>query len=146
MNCVICGSSDGRDWGPSTACAPCHGQVVAKQRAALRGIPTCLYRLYDVFGRLLHAGMTSNLARRWREHRMDHRSWWDQVTERRLKWLPTRDGAWHAERKAVRTELPLHNNESWGEFSDGRPRPELPAGVPPRPWSRRSRSGGTTRP
>lgn len=135
MKCVICGSPNGRPWGsygPTPACHPCHSTVVSQQRAALESKPTCVYRLYDVFGRLLYVGMTSDIPRRWKEHRKDHRSWWYQTVERPLEWFPGRVDAWHAERQAVRTELPLHNNESWGDFTDGR-RPELPWGVPPRP-------------
>jgi hypothetical protein len=92
-----------------------------------------VYRLYDIFGRLLYVGMTSNLARRWKEHRKDHRDWWYQVAERRLEWFATRSPAWEAERCAVRTELPLYNNEAWArEFTGGR-LPDLPPGVPPYP-------------
>ncbi|MGR6968998.1 GIY-YIG nuclease family protein [Streptomyces cynarae] len=133
---MICGSPQGRAWGsygPSPACQPCHLDVIGRQRAALEAIPTCLYRLYDVFGRLLYVGITSNLARRWKEHRRDHQFWWYQVAERRLEWFPTRDRAWRAERQAVRAELPLHNGEAWGQFGNGGARPELPPGVPPRP-------------
>ncbi|MEU8968138.1 GIY-YIG nuclease family protein [Streptomyces monashensis] len=104
-----------------------------QQRVALEAIPTCVYRLYDLFGRLLYVGMTSNIARRWKEHRTDHRDWWYQVTERHLEWFPTRDQAWRAERDAVHTELPLYNNASWGDFSEGHRRPQLPPGVPPYP-------------
>ncbi|MFE6634682.1 GIY-YIG nuclease family protein [Streptomyces tendae] len=135
MNCLICGSPNGRAWGsygPTPACEPCHSDVVSQQRTALSGKPTCLYRLYDVFGRLLYAGITADLARRWKEHRSEHREWWYQVTERRVQWFPSRGLAWRAERQAVRAELPLYNNESWGDFTGGR-RPELPSGVPPRP-------------
>lgn len=135
VNCLICGSPNGRAWGsygPTPACEPCHSEVVSQQRTALSEKPTCLYRLYDVFGRLLYAGITADLARRWKEHRSEHRSWWYQVTERRVQWFPSRRQAWRAERQAVQAELPLYNNESWGDFTGGR-RPELPSGVPPRP-------------
>ncbi|MFE2297918.1 GIY-YIG nuclease family protein [Streptomyces sp. NPDC059445] len=135
MKCVICGGPDGQPWGsygPTPACAPCHSTVVDQQRAALTTKPTALYRLYDAFGRLLYIGMTSDLPRRWKEHRTEHRYWWHQVVERSLEWFPIRRQAWRAEGRAVLAELPLHNNASWGDLTGGR-RPELPAGVPPRP-------------
>jgi hypothetical protein len=76
--------------------------------------------------------MTSDIPRRWKEHRREHRYWWHQVAERSLEWFPTRRQAWRAESRAVLAELPLHNSASWSDLTGGR-RPELPAGVPPRP-------------
>lgn len=65
--CIVCGGPDGIPWGswkPSPACAPCHSAVVSKRRAELDALPTCLYRLFDVFGRLLYVGISSDLTRR----------------------------------------------------------------------------------
>ncbi|MET7389864.1 GIY-YIG nuclease family protein [Streptomyces sp. NPDC005529] len=135
MKCVSCGGPDGRPWGsygPTPACKSCHCAYVDQQRATLTSRPTCLYRLYDVFGRLLYVGMTSDLSRRWKEHRTEHRAWWGQVATRRLEWFPNRPQAWRAESRAVRDELPLHNTACWGDFTGGR-RPDPPSGIPPYP-------------
>jgi hypothetical protein len=135
MKCAICSGPDGQSWGswsPTPACWTCHYSAVSSQRAALDAMPTCLYRLHDAFGRLLYIGMTSNLPRRWKEHRTEHRYWWYQVAERSLEWFPTRRHAWRVESRAVLAELPLHNSNSWSDLTDGR-RPELPPGVPPYP-------------
>ncbi|MFG2900954.1 GIY-YIG nuclease family protein [Streptomyces zaomyceticus] len=102
------------------------------QRATqLYAMPTCLYRLFDVFGRLLYVGISSDLKRRWKEHRKKH-WWWPQVVERREEWFDDRGSAFEEERATVRTELPLHNAESWGDMTGGL-HPPLPAGVPERP-------------
>lgn len=115
MRCVICDSPDGRPWGsygPTPACDPCHSDWVSQHRAALDAKPTCLYQLYDASGYLLYVGITSNIARRWKEHRTEHQAWWPQVVDRRVDWYLERSHAWYAEREAVWTELPLHNDEA----------------------------------
>jgi predicted GIY-YIG superfamily endonuclease len=135
MKCIVCGSPDALVWGsykPSPACSACHSGSVDKRRAALMATPTCVYRLYDVFDRLLYVGITSDIARRWKEHQTEHRRWWPQVVRRETTWFANRPPAHRAERVAVRGELPLHNSESWGTFTDGL-RPALPAGVGPKP-------------
>ncbi|MDX3587602.1 hypothetical protein PV740_39135 [Streptomyces europaeiscabiei] len=134
MKCVICGSPDAVAWGsykPSPACHPCHCARVDTGRVRLGGTPTCLYRLYDVFGTLLYLGISSDLKRRWKEHRTSS-WWWPQVIERREEWFDDRPTAHAAEGHAVRTELPLHNSASWGDFTDGQ-RPTLPPGISGRP-------------
>jgi predicted GIY-YIG superfamily endonuclease len=139
VNCVICGSPDGRPWGsygPTPACDPCHNGWVRRHRAALDAKPTCLYRLYDASGRLLYVGITSNIARRWKEHRTKHPEWWPQVAQQRVGWFLLRDHAWYAEREAVRTELPLHNDEAaaytagtlTAPFRSPEPTPKPPSG------------------
>jgi hypothetical protein len=91
-----------------------------------------VYQLYDVFGRLLYVGFTSNIPRRWKEHRKEHRGWWPQVVRRETTWFVNRPAAFRAEREAVRSGLPLHNSESWGPYTGGL-RPALPSGIGPRP-------------
>lgn len=134
MKCVICGSPDAVAWGsykPSPACRSCHDDRVGEGRSRLSTTPTCLYRLYDVFGNLLYLGISSNLKRRWKEHRTSS-WWWPQVIDRQEEWFDDRPTAHAAERVAVRTELPLHNSESWGSFTYGE-RPTLPSGISGRP-------------
>ncbi|MEV6833504.1 GIY-YIG nuclease family protein [Streptomyces sp. NPDC051133] len=134
MNCVICGNPEGRPWGsygPTPACDACHSDWVSQHRAALDAKPTCLYRLYDASGRLLYAGITASIARRWKEHRTEHSGWWPQVTERRVVWYLERGHAWYAEREAVREELPLHNGEA-SAYAAGALLP-LPPGIGPTP-------------
>ena len=133
---MICSNSDGRPWGsygPTPACDRCHSRWVSQQRAVLNGKPTCLYRLYDASGRLLYAGITSTPARRWKEHRTEHREWWPQVAETRVVWFLERSHALHAERDAVRTELPFHNDEAKAYLAGTLPSPRFaePTPVPP---------------
>ncbi|MFB7461276.1 GIY-YIG nuclease family protein [Streptomyces sp. NPDC056188] len=126
MNCVICGSPDGRDWGsysPTPACDCCHSEHVSRRQAALAVKPTCLYRLYDDTGQLLYVGITTDTARRWKEHRARHRGWWPQVAERRVAWFLERSHAWHAEREAVWAERPLHNEETGAYLAGTLPAP-----------------------
>jgi len=136
VNCVICRSPGGRSWGsygPTPACGPCHLKWVSQQRAGLDVKPTCLYRLYDSSGALLYVGITSNIARRWKEHRTEHREWWPQVTERRVTWFLERLHAWYAEREAVRVERPLHNHETTGYLAGTLPPPAFTVPTPKPP-------------
>ncbi|MFJ8345058.1 GIY-YIG nuclease family protein [Streptomyces sp. NPDC094153] len=126
MNCTICGSPNGRHWGsygPTPACNRCHSEQVDQQQAALAVKPTCLYRLYDASGQLLYVGITSDIARRWKEHRTKHQGWWPQIAERRVIWFLERSHAWHAEREAVWAERPLHNDETTAYIAGTLPAP-----------------------
>lgn len=138
MNCTVCGAPEGRPWGsygPTPACDRCHYEWVGRHRAVLDAKPTCLYRLYNSAGALLYVGITSDIGRRWKEHRPEHHDWWPQVAERRVVWYLERAHAWHAERESVRVERPLHNHETAGHIA-GTLAPQLFTEPTPKPPSR----------
>lgn len=88
---------------------------------------TALYRHYDADGRLLYVGIAGSLTRRDKQHR-DHSAWFASVARTETEWLSSRDDALAAERRAIATEHPLHNqanairpanpNERQGAFGD----------------------------
>lgn len=78
--------------------------------------PHTLYRLYDITGRLLYVGITSDWNRRRSQHAAD-KEWWTRVSQIALAELPSRKDALNAERIAIRTERPAYNQVGAG----GRP-------------------------
>jgi predicted GIY-YIG superfamily endonuclease len=78
--------------------------------------PHTLYRLYDIAGRLLYVGITSDWDRRRSQHAAD-KAWWPRVSQIALAELPSRAHALNAERIAIRTEHPAYNQVGAG----GRP-------------------------
>jgi predicted GIY-YIG superfamily endonuclease len=76
-------------------------------------VPTALYRLRDQSGALLYVGITDNPERRWKDHAKD-KSWWPDVKDRSVEWLPTRDHALAAEATAIRAERPRYNRHHNG--------------------------------
>jgi predicted GIY-YIG superfamily endonuclease len=73
----------------------------------MRNKPTCVYRVYDVAGRLLYVGMTKNPRGRFAQH--NARPWWPDADVIYLAWFPNRTEALNAERHAIRDESPIHN-------------------------------------
>lgn len=71
-------------------------------------VPTALYRLYDVDSRLLYVGIADTPDVRWAQHAKD-KHWWGDVAERFVHWMPNREAALEAERRAIQREAPLHN-------------------------------------
>ena len=68
----------------------------------------CLYRLYDRSGQLLYVGVTNNLFRRWKQHSQD-KAWWPAVHKFTQDWYPDRQSVEEAERRAIKSERPIHN-------------------------------------
>lgn len=71
---------------------------------------TALYRLFDTEGRLLYVGITFNPDNRWAEHAAS-KSWWPDVTEKRIEWHGSRTDAAAAEVAVIAAELPLYNKQ-----------------------------------
>lgn len=67
-----------------------------------------LYRLRDADGALLYVGITSNLDKRFSEHRSIQR-WWPDVADADVAFYPDRPSLEAAEREAINTESPRHN-------------------------------------
>lgn len=72
---------------------------------------TTVYRLYDQAGRLLYVGTSVDPRVRWEQHARS-KLWWSAVTRATVVWHPTRTDALAAERHAIRTEGPLHNDKA----------------------------------
>lgn len=69
---------------------------------------TSLYRAYNSDGVLLYVGIARNWGRRWAQH--SERSPFFAATARLdVERFPTRDAALAAERKAIKSEGPIHN-------------------------------------
>lgn len=67
-----------------------------------------VYRLFGEEGELLYIGSTSDLTRRWIDHKRE-RVWWSRVVSYTLEWHANRSAAYVAEGVAVKLEAPLHN-------------------------------------
>lgn len=61
--------------------------------------PTAVYHFYDADDDLVYVGITSNVERRWREHR--GWPWMDQVVRREFVVVDSRTAALQAERNTV---------------------------------------------
>lgn len=70
---------------------------------------TALYRCFDVNDDLLYIGISKNPKARWEQHRKTS-AWWGRVVTRTVEWFDSREDAARAERTAIRTEGPQHNN------------------------------------
>lgn len=71
---------------------------------------TCLYRHFDVRGRLLYVGISLSVATRTLQHKCGS-LWFRKVSNITLEWFPTREAAECAERKAIAEEKPRHNQQ-----------------------------------
>lgn len=69
--------------------------------------PGFVYRMYDVAGRLLYVGASTNPAQRIRAHH--GKEWWPEVSQTTLESFPTIEQALWAERVVIRAEHPTHN-------------------------------------
>lgn len=87
-----------------------------------------VYRCFDVDGRLLYVGCTSNLERRLTKHRTQpsSRTWYPRLNRVKARIYPTRHAAMWAETVAIRTEQPLfnsvHNPNPPSDRRPGRPK------------------------
>ncbi|MEU2603238.1 GIY-YIG nuclease family protein [Streptomyces albus] len=73
--------------------------------------PTALYRLYDVDGRLLYAGISTNPEARWTQHET-HKTWWHLVARKTVEWHEDREAALRAEILVAETEKPRFDTSS----------------------------------
>jgi hypothetical protein len=71
---------------------------------------TALYRLLAANGRLLYVGISNNPDFRWGTH-SNKQPWWDEVADRKIEWLDSREAAAAAEVKAIKEERPLYNKQ-----------------------------------
>ena len=69
---------------------------------------TALYRHRDRNGTLLYVGISLSVAQRLAQH-ASTAHWFAEVTQVDIEWLPTRDAALAAERRAIQTEHPRCN-------------------------------------
>lgn len=70
---------------------------------------TALYRLFSVNDVLLYVGISWRPEVRFADHAR-YKKWWPEVTNHQIEWFENRLRAEHAERHAIKTECPLHNN------------------------------------
>lgn len=80
----------------------------------MKNHPHALYRFFNSRGALLYVGITMNPGQRWHGHRSG-KPWWDDVATITLERFPDEASCRAAEREAILTENPLHNQR--------RPRP-----------------------
>lgn len=74
-------------------------------RADIAG-PTWLYRFY-AGPQFVYVGVTSDPQKRFVSHR--RKPWWVTVDRALLRWFPSREAAFAAEREAIRMEHPKQN-------------------------------------
>jgi predicted GIY-YIG superfamily endonuclease len=74
--------------------------------------PHILYRFYDRTNVLLYVGITVNLGERMQQH-AGSKDWWLHVdrSATRIEYFDTRSAALDAERDAIKSEKPLHNDQ-----------------------------------
>lgn len=69
---------------------------------------TGLYRLYSAQGVLLYVGIADNIPTRLKQHSKD-KPWWPEVASTAFQQFPSRSEAEAAEKRAIKTERPVHN-------------------------------------
>jgi excinuclease UvrABC nuclease subunit len=74
--------------------------------------PTDLYRVYDVVGRLLYVGISTDARRRIRQHRRT-KSWAGLLYRVDVERHRTRAEALREEQHVIQTEHPLFNEERY---------------------------------
>lgn len=74
---------------------------------------TILYRAYAADNRLLYVGISDDVERRMKEHRLQS-SWYADCTRLTRIEYPTREAARIAEEGAIRQEKPEGNPGRWG--------------------------------
>lgn len=67
-----------------------------------------LYRFYDATGELLYVGLTNDIGTRFSSHAAT-KSWWSEVADCRIEFLPSRKALEEAETVAIQTEMPRYN-------------------------------------
>jgi predicted GIY-YIG superfamily endonuclease len=68
----------------------------------------CLYRFYNVAGRLLYVGLTGNPGNRIGQHRRG-KTWWCEVARMEVEHCASRSALVEAETRAIERERPLYN-------------------------------------
>lgn len=81
--------------------------AVYAQPQALQDETTTLYRHFDAAGHLLYVGVSVDVYMRTHQHNRSH--WAAGVARIDVEEFPDRKSALSAEKKAIRTEHPLHN-------------------------------------
>ena len=76
----------------------------------LQGERTALYRHFDSTGVLLYVGISNDYMRRSDAHEYD-KEWWKQIASSKVEWWANRTLALEAERLAIETEHPAHNEQ-----------------------------------
>ena len=72
---------------------------------------TVLYRMFDDKGALLYVGISKSPMNRIDEHKRD-KFWWEKITRIQYEHFKNRNDAMHAEKRAIKTELPEFNIQS----------------------------------
>lgn len=94
-------------------------------RASEVSDPHALYRFFGAGGTLLYIGITNSIPVRLKNHSRD-KPWWLGVTSITVEHYPNRAAVLEAERRAIRAEKPLYNDQhnKAGRWSSD---PEVPA-------------------
>jgi hypothetical protein len=77
--------------------------------------------MFDRDGRLLYVGISQRATRRFDEHGRE-KPWWNDVEQITVEHFPTREAVEVAERRAIRSESPLHNKQRYGADPISAPR------------------------
>jgi predicted GIY-YIG superfamily endonuclease len=85
-------------------------QRISVGQASLASAPHALYRFYDRTDVLLYVGITMNLPTRMFKHK-GTKPWWTSIADIQVEHFATRGEALTAERKAIREERPLYNEQ-----------------------------------
>lgn len=83
---------------------------VSAASLALNNQPHALYRFFDHTDVLLYVGITADLSARMKNHAKG-KPWWTQIANITVEHFATRQEALDAEKKAIREEKPLHNDQ-----------------------------------
>ena len=82
--------------------------IMAKPSFVARPRGTRLYRHFDEAGTLLYVGISLSALNRLADHKEDS-AWYWSVAKVTIDVFPTRQEAEAAERRAIRTEMPIFN-------------------------------------
>lgn len=72
--------------------------------------PHALYRFFGAGGTLLYIGITNSIPTRIRRHNAD-KPWWTGVANVTVEHYPNRAAVLEAERRAIKAEKPLYNEQ-----------------------------------
>jgi hypothetical protein len=84
-------------------------QIKSIARGEPVGEPQALYRWYDRDDTLLYVGRSNQPVRRAGEHAQD-KQWWRDVARSTVEWHPSLPAVIAAEKHAIETEQPIHND------------------------------------
>lgn len=70
---------------------------------------TALYRAYGADDALIYVGISTDPARRWKEHACEKQWWRDEVHRKTFEWYDSNEDAARAEAAAIRNESPTRN-------------------------------------